>query len=111
MRPYRACVPTKSKIRMAGPSFRSELERQLLEIQDAFGVFVDDAERETHRALEEKQDAEDRLREMEGRLRIVEREKQDTEDQLRCLKKQPAVRIIRFFTSLNPFRSTRKGIR
>lgn len=100
---------------MAGPSFRSEIERQLLEIQDAFGVFVDDAERQTHRAL---QDAEDRLREMErqkrdieDRLNMVERQKQDAEDQLRKLKKTPAVRIIRFIIRLNLFRSARQRIR
>ena len=85
------------------------MERQLLEIQDAFAAFVDDAERQKH-------DAEGRLREaartkadMEDRLRTIERQKQELEDQLRetagqlrKLQKTPAMRIVRFFRRLNP---------
>ncbi len=94
------------------------MERQLLEIQDAFCEFVDDTERQ-------KQDAEGRLREAErqkkdteDRLRTVERQKQDVEDQLReaalqlrKLQRTPAVRIVRFFRRLNPLLSGRKRIR
>ncbi|MGA8583055.1 MAG: hypothetical protein WB715_04335 [Roseiarcus sp.] len=98
--------------------FRSEIERQLLEIQDAFSAFVDDAERQ-------KQDAEGRLREAEqqkkdaeDRLRTIERQKQDVEAQLReaawqlrKLQKTLPVRIVRFFRRLNPSRSARKRLR
>src|SRR5271156_1094626 len=94
----------KSNARAAGRDFRSEIERQLLEIQDAFCAFVDDAERQ-------RQDTE-------GRLREAERQKQDVEDQLReaawqlrKLQKTLPVRIVRFFRRLNPSRSARKRIR
>jgi flagellar motility protein MotE (MotC chaperone) len=105
-------VPTgESNVPLAGRGFRSEMERQLLEIQDAFAAFVDDAERQ-------RQDAEGRLREAarlkrdtEDRLRTVEKEKQDLEDQLRKgagqlrkLQKTPVARIVRFFRRLNPSR-------
>ena len=97
----------KSNARAAGRDFRSEIERQLLEIQDAFCAFVDDAERQ-------KQDTEGRLREAEqqkkdteDRLRTIERQKQDVEDQLReaawqlrKLQKTLPVRIVRFFRRL-----------
>lgn len=73
------------------------MERQLLEIQDAFGAFVDDADLQ-------RQDAERRIEDTEHRLRTIERQKQELEDQLReaarqlrILRKSPAVRIARFF--------------
>src|SRR5271166_3486078 len=95
----------KSKVAPAGLGFRSEMERQLLEIQDAFGAFVDDADRQ-------RQDAERRKKDAEDRLRTIERQKQELEDQLReaarqlrILRKSPAVRISRFFSRLNPLRS------
>lgn len=95
----------------AGCGFRSEMERQLLEIQDAFAAFVDDAERQKH-------DAEARLREavrmkadMEDRLQTIGKEKQDLEDQLReaagqlrKFQKSPPMRIVRFFRRLIPSR-------
>jgi vacuolar-type H+-ATPase subunit E/Vma4 len=85
------------------------MERQLLEIQDAFNIFVDDSQRQ-------KLDAENRLHEMErqkmdmeDRLRTVERQKEDLEDhlletamKLRKLQKTPVVRLIRFLRRLNP---------
>ena len=123
MRSRRAGVQMgKPNAPVAGRIFRSEMERQLLEIQDAFCASVDDKERE-------KQDLEDRLREMqraaerqkrdaEDRLRSIERQKQDVEDQLRetarqlrKLQKTLPVRIIRFFKRLNPLRLARKRVR
>ena len=101
---------------MAEPSFRSEMERQLLEIREAFDAFVDDKERE-------RRDAEDRLRDMERRSQAagdrlsaleaqnmtVEVEKRALEDQLReaglqmrKLQKAPAARLARFIARLNP---------
>jgi hypothetical protein len=100
----------KSEVRVAGPSFRSEIEGQLLEIQDAFCLFVDDAERQSHRALDRLREMARQKRDIEDRLRMVERQKQDAEDQLRTLKKTPAVRIIRFLMRLNPLRSARERI-
>jgi chromosome segregation ATPase len=95
----------KSMVRLAERSFRSEMERQILEIQDAFGVFVDDGERQ-------KQDAQHALREMErqkidaeDRLRAVEKQKHELERQLRKLQKTLPVQIIRFLRRLNPLRS------
>jgi len=91
------------------------MERQLLQIQDAFNVFVDDSERQ-------KLDAEDRLHEIErqkmgteDRLRTVERQKEalegqlrETAIQLRKLRKTPVVRFIRLLRRLNPLRSARE---
>ena len=82
--------------------FRSEMERQLLEIQDAFGIYRDDMERERRDALEreraterQRQDAEDRLRETEHRrqdledqLRETENRRQDLEDGLHLIERQ-----------------------
>ena len=113
MRSHRAGVRTsESKVRLAGQSFRSEMERQLLEIQDAFNIFVDDFQRQ-------KLDAEGRLREMErqrmdteDRLRTVERQKEDLEHHLLeaalKLQKTPVVRFVRFLIRLNPLRSSRE---
>jgi chromosome segregation ATPase len=102
--------------------FRSEMERQLLAIQEAFSTAVNDHERQ-------KQDLEDRLREVEreaerqkrdaeDRLRSIESEKQHIEDQLRetarqlrKLQKTLPVRIIRLFKRLDPLRLARKRIR
>jgi predicted nucleic acid-binding Zn-ribbon protein len=87
------------------------MERQLLEIQDAFSAFVDDVDRQRQDAERQKKDAEDRLR-------TIERQKQELEDQLRQvagqlrkLQKTPTARIVRFFGKLNPVRSERKRIR
>jgi chromosome segregation ATPase len=80
------------------------MERQLLEIRDAFGVFVDDAERQ-------KQDDQHALREMErqkmdaeDRLRASERQKHALEHQLRKLQKTLPVWIIRVLGRLSPLR-------
>ena len=116
MRSHRAGVRTsESKVQVAEQSFRSEMERQLLEIQDAFNVLVDDSERQ-------KLEAEDRLHEMErqkmgteDRLRTVERQKEDLEGQLRetaiqlrKLRRTPVVQFIRLVRRLNPLRSARE---
>jgi chromosome segregation ATPase len=100
----------KSTIRLAERSFKSELERQILEIEEAFGAFVRDSERQ---ALS----AEAHLRETEYRLRTTERQKQEAENQLREAKRQLRklhktlpVRIIRFFKRLHPMRWARKRI-
>ena len=88
------------------------MERQLLEIQDAFNTFVDDSQRQ-------KLDAEGRLREMErqrmdteDRLRTVERQKEDLEHHLLeaalKLQKTPVARFVRFLRRLNPLRSSRE---
>jgi chromosome segregation ATPase len=109
----------KSSVPAPGGGFRSEMERQLLAIQEAFSNAVNDNERR-------KQDLEDRLREMEreaqrqkkdaeDRIRSIERQKQDLEDQLRetarqlrKLQKTLPLRIIRFFKRLNPLRLARQ---
>jgi predicted nucleic acid-binding Zn-ribbon protein len=123
MRSHRAGVPTdKSNVPAPGRIFRLEMERQLLAIQEAFSTAVNDNERR-------KRDLEDRLREMEreaerqkkdveDRLRSIERQKQDVEDQLRetarqlrTLQKTLPVQIIRFFKRLNPLRSARQQTR
>jgi chromosome segregation ATPase len=120
MRSPRAGVSTgKSNVPAPGRIFRSEMERQLLAIQEAFSTAVNDNDRR-------KQDLEDRLREMEreaerqkkdaeDRLRSIERQKQDVEDQLRetarqlrKLERTPLMRIIRFFKRLNPLWLSRK---
>ncbi len=113
MRSHPAAVPTsKSNVPPPGRNFRSEIERQLLAIQEAFSTAVNDNERQ-------KQHLEHRLREMErqkkdaeDRLSSTERQKEDVEDQLReaawqlrKLQKTLPVRIIRFFRRLNPLRS------
>ena len=101
----------KSNARAAGCDFRSEIERQLLEIQDAFCAFADDADRQRQDAERQKKDAEDRLR-------TIERQKQELEDQLRQaagqlrkLQKTPTARIVRFFGKLNPLPSQGKRVR
>ena len=101
----------KSTIRLAERSFKSELGRQILEIEEAFAAFVRDSE---HQA----RDVEVRLRETEDRLRIIEMQKQEAEDQLReatrqlrKLHKTLPVRISRFFKRLDPMRWARKRIR
>ena len=85
------------------------MERQLLEIQDAFAAFVDDAERQRLDAEGRLREAERQKKDMEDRLRTIERQKHEAEDQLRetagqlrKLQKTPAVRIVRFFRRLNP---------
>jgi hypothetical protein len=101
------------------------MERQLLEIHDAFAVFVGDSERQRHDALErqsaterQKQDVEDRLRDMErqkkdaeDRLLAIEGQKQDVERQLRKLQKTLAVRFVRFLRRANLLRLARERIR
>jgi chromosome segregation ATPase len=101
----------KSTIHFAERSFKSELERQILEIEEAFGAFVKDSE---HRS----RDVEVRLRETEDRLQIMERQKQEAEDQLRettrqlrKLHKTLPVRVIRFVKRLDPVGWARKRIR
>jgi predicted nuclease with TOPRIM domain len=85
MRSHRAGVPTgKSNVPLAGPIFRSEMERQILEIQDAFCAFVDDKEREKQDLEARLGEAERQKRDAEDRLRSIERQKQDLEhDSLR----------------------------
>jgi hypothetical protein len=90
------------------------MERQLLEIYDAFGVFVDDTERERRRILErlhateqQKQDTEDRIREIERQKQVVEDQLREMALQLRKLQKTPATRLIRLVKRSNPFRSAR----
>ena len=86
------------------------MERQLLEIHDAFCAFVND----TERAMDRLREAEQQKRDIEDRLRIIEQQKQDVEVQLReatwrlrKMQKTLPMRIIRFFTRLNPLRSGR----
>ena len=100
----------KSTIRLAERSFKSELERQILEIEEAFGAFVRDSEQQVL-------NVETQLRETEDRLRTIERQKQEAEDQLREAKRQLRklhktlpVRISRFFKRLDPMRWVRKQI-
>ena len=107
--------PRESNVPPAGRGFRSEMERQLLEIQDAFAAFVDDAERQRLEAEARLREAERQKKDMEDRLRTIERQKHEAEDQLReaagqlrRLQKTLAVRIVRFFRRLNPSRSGRK---
>jgi septal ring factor EnvC (AmiA/AmiB activator) len=110
MRSPRAGVSTgRSNVPAPARAFRSEMERQLLAIQEAFSTAVNDNERR-------KRDLEDRLRELEregelreDRLRSVERQKQDLEDQLRetarqlrKLQKTLPMRIIRLLKRLIP---------
>jgi len=94
----------KSKVPLAERRFRSELECQILEIQEAFRAFVSDEERHRHEA--------------EGRFREIERQKQEAEDQLReaarqlrKLQRSLPVRIMRFFKKLHPVRSVQKRMR
>jgi hypothetical protein len=101
----------KSDLPTGDRSFRSEMEHQLLEIQDAFCAFADDADRQRQDAERQKKDAEDRLR-------TIERQKQELEDQLRQaagqlrkLQKTPTARIVRFFGKLNPLPSQGKRVR
>ena len=104
----------KSKVPVAERSFRSEMERQLLEIYDAFGVFIDDTERERRRILERLHATEQQKQEIEHRIREIEQQKRGVEDQLgemalqlRKLHKTPAMRLIRLVKRSNPFRSAR----
>jgi septal ring factor EnvC (AmiA/AmiB activator) len=108
----------KSAVPPVDPVFRAEMERQLLEIQDAFAAFVDDAERQRLEAEARLREAEQQKNDAENRMRTIERQKQDAEDQLReaagqlrKLQKTRAVRIVRFFRRLNPLGSERKRIR
>ena len=62
----------KPNVKPEAVSFRSELEHQILEIQDAFCAFVSD-DLERHSAIErQKQDAENRLREAERQIKNME---------------------------------------
>jgi chromosome segregation ATPase len=116
MPPHSKDVRTsESNVPPAGRGFRSEMERQLLEIQEAFGVFVEDGERQRLDAEARLREAERQKKDMEDRLRTIEREKLEAEDQLgearkqlRSLQKTLAVRTVRFFKRLNPSRSGRK---
>ena len=92
----------------AEPSFRSEMERQLLEIQDAFAAFADKVERQKLEAETQLREAEPQKSDMEDRLQAVEKQRQETEDRLRKLQGTLAVRAIRFFRRLNPSRSARR---
>ena len=85
----------QSSAQAAGGDFRSEMERQLLEMHEAFGAFVEDTERQ-------RRQAEDRLREADDRLRDMENQLREVAGRLRKLQKTPAMRIIRFFKRLNP---------
>jgi len=124
MRP--AQFPPMPKTRAKDQRFRSEMERQILEINDAFCAYVDDAERRSSDALtreryleerlhsaesrlseaeQEKQDVEWRKRDVEDRLVQTERQKREVEEQLldtawrlRELQKMPIVRFIRFLS-------------
>ena len=116
MPPHSKDVRTsESNIPPAGRGFRSEMERQLLEIQDAFAAFVEDGERQRLDAEARLREVERQKKDMEDRLRTIEREKLEAEDQLRearkqlqSLQKTLAVRTVRFFKRLNPSRSGRK---
>jgi chromosome segregation ATPase len=81
------------------------MERQLLEINDAFAAFVGDVERQRRDALERQSATENRLRDAEDRLLTVDRQKQDVERQLRKLQRTLAVRLVRFLGRSNPLRS------
>jgi hypothetical protein len=87
------------------------MERQLLEIQDAFAAFADDKERQRQDAEGRVREAERQKNETEDRLRVVEDQLRETARQLRKLRKTPAVRIVRFFGKLNSLRSAQKRIR
>jgi chromosome segregation ATPase len=94
------------------------MERQLLEIQDAFCAFVDDTERQRQGAEGRLREAERQKKDTEERLSRIESQKQEVEDQLRetgwqlrKLQTTLAVRIARLFSRLNPLRPARKRIR
>ena len=116
MRSRRAGVSTgKSDVPAQGRVFRSEMERQLLAIQDAFSNAVNDNERRKQDLEERLREAERRRQDAEDRLRSIERQKHDVEDQLRetarqlrKLQKTLPVRIIRLFKRLNPARLLRQ---
>jgi septal ring factor EnvC (AmiA/AmiB activator) len=123
MRSPRVGVPTdKSNAQASGRVFRSEMERQILAIQEAFSESVNDNERRTQ-SLEDRlrdleREAERRKRDTEDRLRSVEKQKQDLENQLvetagqlRKLQKSLPVRVARVFKRLNPLRLARKRAR
>lgn len=120
MRSPRAGVPTaKSNLPPPERIFRSEMERQLLAIQDAFCASVNDNERRKEdleaRLRDVEREAERQKKDAEDRFRSIEKQKQDVEDQLRetarqlrTLQKTLPVRIIRFFRRLNPGRLARE---
>jgi hypothetical protein len=123
-------VPVMPRARAKDLLFRSEMERQILEINDAFSAYVDNGERRSDAALtrecdlekrlrsaesrlgeieREKQDAEWRKRFVEDRLVDVERQKRDVEEQLldtawrlRELQRTPIVRFVRFLSRSIP---------
>ena len=119
MRSPRAGVSTrKSNVPGPGRVFRSEMERQLLAIQDAFSTAVNDNERrqqdledQLRRVEQQKKEAEDRLRSIERQKQDVENQLHETARQLRKLQKTLPVRIIRLFKRLNPLRSMRRQTR
>jgi chromosome segregation ATPase len=94
----------QSDAQAAAGNFRSEMERQLLEIHEAFGAFVEDTERQ-------RQQAEDRLREADDRLRDMKNQLREAAGQLRRLQKTPTMRFLRFFKRLNPLRSAPDRLR
>jgi septal ring factor EnvC (AmiA/AmiB activator) len=94
----------ESNVPPAGCGFKSEMERQLLEIQDAFAAFVDDAEGRLREAARMKADMEDRLRTNEKQKQDLEDQLRETAGQLRKFQKTPAIRIVRFFRRLIPSR-------
>jgi N-glycosylase/DNA lyase len=118
MRSHPAAFRTgKSEVQPAERHFSLEMERQILEIQEAFELFIGDCERQ-------KRDTENRLREterqkkdIEDRLRAVERQKQAVEDQLRDaglqlrkLQETLPARIIRCLRKSNLSRTARERI-
>ena len=109
MRSHPAGVPTsKSNVPPPGRNFRSEIERQLLAIQEAFSTAVIDNERQKqdleHRLRKMEREAERQKKDAEDRLSSTERQKEDVEDQLceaawqlRKLQKTLPVRDHRIF--------------
>jgi chromosome segregation ATPase len=67
------------KARAKHLGFRSEMERQILEINEAFNAYVDDAKRRSDDALARESALEKKLRSAESRLAEVEQEIQDSE--------------------------------
>ena len=91
------------------------MERQLLEILDAFNIFADDSSVKNWTPRADSTRWSGRKMDTEDRLRTVERQKEDLEDhlletamKLRKLQKTPVVRFIRFLRRLNPLRSSRE---
>jgi septal ring factor EnvC (AmiA/AmiB activator) len=97
------------KTRLAAPGFRSEMEHQLLEIQEAFDRCLDDAERARRDAEDRLREVERQKKEMEDRLRAAEDQLRETASRLRKLQKTPVIRMARFLKRLRAARATPDG--